>query len=143
MATTWIVAADASRAKVLQVTDRQQLVEVEDFVNPEGRLHNRELDTDARGRFPGGNTSQPEVEAVEHRNELFAKRLADYLDKARTEHRYDRLVLAAAPKYLGQLRKELHKEVGKLVADELPKDLSWLNARELERYFTKESGQAR
>lgn len=142
MATTWIIAADASRAKVLQVTDREQLVEVEDLVNPDGRSQNRELDADARGRFPGGNTGQPGVEAVEHRNELFAKRVADYLEKARTEHRFDRLVLAAAPKYLGQLRKELHKEVEKLVAEELPKDLSWLNARELERYFAKGSGRA-
>jgi protein required for attachment to host cells len=142
MATTWIIAADASRAKVLQVTDREQLVEVEDFVNPEGRLQNREIDSDARGRFPGGNTWQPGVEAVEHRSELFAKRVADYLEKARAERRYDRLVLAAAPKYLGQLRKELHKEVEKLVAEELPKDLSWLNARELERYFEKGSGRA-
>lgn len=137
MATTWIVAADASRARVLQVTDREQLLEVEDFVNPEGRLHNREIDSDARGRFPGGNTWQPEVEAVEHQNELFAKRVADYLDKARTEHRYDRLVIAAPPKTLGQLRKSLPREVEKLVADELPKDLSGLSAREIERYFAK------
>lgn len=34
MATTRIVAADASRARVLQVTGRERLVEVEDFVNP-------------------------------------------------------------------------------------------------------------
>ena len=48
----------------------------------------------------------------------------------------------APPKFLGALRKELHKEVAKLVADELPKDLSWLNAREIERYFAKDSGRA-
>ena len=50
---------------------------------------------------------------------------------------FDRLVLVAPPKFLGALRKELHKEVEKLVAEELPKDLSWLNAREIERYFSK------
>lgn len=66
---------------------------------------------------------------------MFAKRLGDYLDKARTSHRYDRLHLIAPPKFLGQLRKELGKEVGKLVVEELPKDLSWLDARELERKY--------
>ena len=71
-----------------------------------------------------------------------AKRIGDYLDKARTDQRYEQLVLVAPPKFLGALRKELGKEVGKLVADELPKDLSWFNERELERYFAKGSGRA-
>jgi protein required for attachment to host cells len=147
MSTTWIVAADASRARILQVADREHLVEVEDFMNPEGRLHNREINTDAMGRFagpdrPGGHSSGDEDNTVDHYNELFAKRVAEYLDKARTEHRYDQLVLVAAPKVLGMMRKELGKEVEKLVAEELPKNLSWFNAREIERYFEKGSGRA-
>lgn len=147
MATTWIVAADASRARILQVADRERLVEVEDLVNPEGRLHNREINTDAKGRFagpdrPGGHSSDDEERTVDHYNELFAKRVADYLDKARTDRRYERLVVVAAPKMLGQLRQELDKEVEKLLLDEVPKDLSWFNAREIERYFAKGSGRA-
>lgn len=115
MATTWIVAADESRARVLQVTGRaQHLVEVEDLVNPEGRLKDRELTTDAHPRFRGTDgpaNDREETSAVEH-------------------------------EFLGALRKELHKEVEKLVSEELPKDLSWLNAREIERYFAKGSGTA-
>ena len=57
--------------------------------------------------------------------------------QARNEHRYDELVLVAPPKFLGMLRKELGKEVEKLVADEVPKDLSWFNTRELERYLAE------
>ena len=144
MKTTWIVAADASRARVLQVADRERLDEIENLVNPEGRLQDRELTTDANPRLhgPGGMSAREEPSAVEHAVELFAKRVGDYLDKARTEHRFDELVLVAPPKFLGALRKELGKEVGKLVADELPKDLSWFNERELERYFAKGSGRA-
>jgi hypothetical protein len=52
MATTWIVAADASRARILQVADPQRLVEVEAFGNPGARLQDRDIDTDARTRFP-------------------------------------------------------------------------------------------
>ena len=142
MTTTWIIAADASRARILQVTDRgQNLSEIEDLLNPEGRAHDRELISDAHSRFSG--TSGPgsdgeEMSATEHATELFAKRVGDYLDKARTAHRYDRLHLIAPPKFLGQLRKELGKEVEKLVAEELPKDLAWLNAREIQaKYFAK------
>ena len=137
MANTWIIAADASRARVLQVAGPQRLVEVDNLLNPDGRLEDREINTDARGRFSGGHTGEDDVGAAEHRTELFAKRLGDYLDKSRTEHRYDELVLVAPPKFLGTLRKELDKEVAKLVTDELPKDLSWFNARELESYFTE------
>lgn len=144
MATTWIVAADASRARILQVADRKRLVEVEDFLNPEGRLHDRELTTDANPRLhgPGGLSAREEPSAVEHTVEMFSKRIGDYLEKARTDHRYDQLVLVAPPKFLGLMRKELGTEVGKLVVDELDKDLSWLNAREIERYFAKGSGRA-
>jgi protein required for attachment to host cells len=143
MATTWIVAADESRARVLQVTDREErFTAIEEFSNPQGRAQDRELETDARGRFPGGNTWEPRVGAVEHSSELFAKRVGDFLDRARQEKRYDQLVLVAPPKFLGALRQELHKEVEKLVADELPKDLSGFSAPELEAYFAKGSGRA-
>jgi protein required for attachment to host cells len=142
MANTWIVAADASRARFLQVAGRERLVEVEDMLNPEGRLHNREINTDAAGRFhgqdrPGGHSSDDENRTAEHYGELFAKRVGDYLDKARAEHRYDELVLVAPPKFLGMIRKKLGKEVEKLVSEEVPKDLSWFNARDLERYLKK------
>jgi protein required for attachment to host cells len=145
MATTWIIAADESRARVLQVLDREQrLAEIEDLVNPAGRAQGRELQTDAEPRFngsQGGPASDPERQgAVEHSVRTFAKEVGRYLDRARNEHRYDQLVLVAPPKFLGALRKELHKEVEKLVTDELPKDLSWFNAREIEKYFAKGSG---
>ena len=157
MATTWIIAADESRARVLQVTGQEErLTEIEDLVNPTGRAQNRELQTDAEPRFsghggvgkPGGSTtsgpgSDREAQgAVEHSARTFAREVGRYLDKARTEQRYDQLVLVAPPKFLGALRKELHKEVEKLVAEELPKDLSWFNAREIERYFAKGNGRA-
>ncbi|HET7362098.1 MAG TPA: host attachment protein [Burkholderiales bacterium] len=141
MTTTWIVAADSSRARILQVTDRaRQLAEVDDLLNPEGRVHDRELISDAHARFSGHGGGGPgsdreEMSATEHATELFAKRVGDYLESARTAHRYDRLHLIAPPKFLGQLRKEIGKEVQKLVAQELPKDLCWLNARDIQAHY--------
>jgi protein required for attachment to host cells len=126
MTITWIVAADSARARFLQVADREhRLAEVEDLLNPEGHLHEGDLVTD---------TEEPS-DAHEHALDLFSKRVSDYLEKARTEHRYDKLVLVAPPKFLGRLRKQLAREVEKLVCDELDKDLYRANARELERYF--------
>ncbi len=148
MDTTWIVTADAGRARFLQVAGRDEaLTEIEDLSNPQGRLHNREINTDAAGRFrgndrPGGHSSDDENRAVDHHSELFAKRIGAFLDKARNEHRFDRLYLVAAPKFLGLLRKELGKETEKLVVDELDKDLSWFNVRQLEDYVARGNGRA-
>ena len=148
MATTWIVAADESRARVLQVArPERKLEEIESMLNPEGRLQDREMQSDAEPRFSGraggGPASDRETQgAVEHAVKVFAREVGRYLEKARTDHRFDELVLVAPPKFLGALRKELDKEVAKLVVQELPKDLSTFNARDLEAYFSKESGRA-
>lgn len=148
MPTTWIIAADAGRARVLQVTDLdQRLTEIDDLLNPEGRLQDREMVSDALGRWsgpdrPGGNSMEGDVGPGEHVAEMFAKRIAEYLEKARNQHRYDRLHVVAPPKFLGALRKAFGKEVKKLVAEEIPKDLSWISARDLEAYFAKGSEQA-
>lgn len=124
MATTWVIAADASRARVLQVASRKKLTEIASLDNPEGRMQDRDL--------------LVKTPAVKHATEMFAKRIGDYLEKARTRHRYDKLVVIAPPQLLGALRKEYGKEVGRLIADEVAKDLSWLSKHELEGYFSKD-----
>jgi protein required for attachment to host cells len=150
--TVWIIAADASRARVLQVASRERLVEIENLPNPEGRAHERDLVADAEPRFSGhggvgkpgraptgGPASDREAQgAHQHSVTTFARRVGDYLEKARTDHRYDELVVIAPPKFLGALRKEMGKEVEKLVSQELPKDLSGLSKHELEGYFSKD-----
>lgn len=139
--TTWIVAADSSRARLFEITEPdRRLRTVEEFDHPKGRANNRELVSDADGRFPakhvgpGGDSSGQRVAPVEHRTELFSKTLARYLDKARSRHRYDKLYLIAPPEFLGLMRENLTKEVRKAVAEEINKDLSWFDARDIERY---------
>lgn len=142
MQTTWIVAADSSRARIFEVHGAQDhLREVEDLANPAGRAQDRELSSDARGRYYGkgeqqqGHTAEPHVDEAEHETELFSKRVSEYLDQARVEHRYDKLCLIAFPKFLGLMRRNLSKEAQRLVEDEVPKDISKLEAREIEDYF--------
>jgi hypothetical protein len=51
------------------------------------------------------------------------------------DHRYDKLYLSHRPKFLGLLRHKLSKEVQKLVAEEIDKDLSWLSEHDLNRHL--------
>ena len=141
MQTIWILAADSSRARIFEVADKEQrLREIKDFVNPEGRSSERELQTDMQGRVRGYGQphrahSTSEMEFGEHATELFSKELTRYLDKARNDRQYDKLYLIAPPKFLGLLRSNLGKEVHKLVAEEIGKDLSWLSEHDLDRHL--------
>lgn len=141
MQTTWIVAADSSRARIFEVHGAQDhLREIEDLVNPAGRLDDKEIRTDSIGRFRGkgegqqGHTGAPDVDKVEHATDLFSKQVSDYLDRAHHEHRYDKLCLIAFPKFLGLIRQNLSKEVQQVVEDEVPKDISGLKTQEIEDY---------
>src|SRR5690349_13226116 len=128
MPTTWIVTGDAARARILQVTGRNQLEEIESFDNPRARMSDRELTTDAHPRMRGsaGPASDgQETGAVAHETELFAKEIDRRLDHARTRNRFDRLFLLAPPRFLGLLRQNLSRETAKLVSDDIAQNLAW------------------
>jgi protein required for attachment to host cells len=152
MPTTWIVAADSARARILEAERSEApLREVRDMLNPEGRAKGREILTDAMGRYNRRgdrsfhNSVAPRQDPVEHEVERFSKELGHYLDKARNEHLYDRLYLVAPPKFLGLLRRNLSKEVEKLVIDSIDEDLSHLDGPRLESHLRRhlESGTRR
>jgi protein required for attachment to host cells len=141
MQTTWILAADSSRVRIFEEMDAQHhLREIQDFAHPAGHAQDRDLETDAKGRYFGkgerviGHTAEPNTDPVEHENELFSKSIGDFLDKARNEHRYDKLCVIAPPKFLGLLRQNMSKEAQKLVEEEIVKDVSWFDEKEIERF---------
>lgn len=138
MPTTWIVTGDAARARILQVTGRNQLEEIERFENPKARMSDRELTTDAHPRMrgtAGPGSDRQETGAVEHETELFAKEIDRRLDQARIRNRFDQLFLLASPKFLGLLRQNLSRETAKLVSDDIARTLAWFDPREVERFL--------
>ena len=139
----WILVADSSRAKIFETFGPADLArEIEEFEHPEGRAHNRDLRSDAQGRYYGkgerqqGHVAPPQVSPTDHEAELFAKQLSDHLDKARTAHRYERLCIIAPPKFLGMVRNHLDHEVEKLIAATSAKDIAWLDARSIAEFIS-------
>jgi protein required for attachment to host cells len=139
MLNTWVIAADASRARIFEVLGNKQVVnEIEAFVHRDSREYDRELVSDAQGRAHGGmigHSMAPRTDPSEHEADVFSHSIAEYLEKARVEHRYDKLQLIAPPKFLGMLRKHLSKDAQRLVARETPKDISWFDSGDVERYI--------
>ena len=126
---TWVLVADGSRARLLSLEQNRSLTEVEAFACTEERLREQDLTSDRGGRSfdskGGGShgvgpaTSQHEQVAID-----FAKQLAERLDGLRNAGDMDKLVLIAAPAFLGHLRSKISSETQHLVALSIDKDLT-------------------
>lgn len=97
----------------------------------------REQGTDRPGRLSdAGTLNKSAVEETDwHRveKERFAHDIADHLYKMAHRGAFERIVLVAPPLVLGEMRKELHKEVADRVSAEIPKTLTRQPVDEIER----------
>jgi protein required for attachment to host cells len=115
---TLIVVADGARARFFEPQhDAHALVHASqaDLVAPDSRLPNREIMSDRPGREP---THDPHK--MEKHN--FTAALARTLDEICGQ--YDRLVLVAPPRSMGELDTLLSTQVKNAVSHRVPKDLT-------------------
>jgi len=156
MPTTWILSANAGRARIFSESDSSQpLQEVEDMVNSAAQLRTVDTETDTLSPTAasgtrhniGGNEGagmahnakagapnklyQPARTPEEHSADLFAKDVSEFLLKAHQEGRYQQLVVAASPEFLGILRNKLDAQVQVLIKTELNKDYTHSNGQQL------------
>lgn len=155
MNTTWIVSANASRARFFSQEQLSgQLEEVSNMVND--AVRERMLDateTDKLGPTAGtGSTHgsggatpnklyQPAVTPDEHMAELFARDIADFLKKAYHEGRFQQLSLVVSPEFLGMLRKLLAPELESVVKLELNKDYTQFSPAQLREQVLAHMGK--
>lgn len=130
---TLIVVADGAKARFLKESDDQRkLVPADDadMLAPTARRPNRDLVTDKPGRgfstARDGRRSAFEPPHDWHKLEKhnFTARLAERLDKACSAKQFDRIVLVAPKRSLGELRTLLSARVKKAVSHEVAKDLT-------------------
>ncbi len=125
---TWILMADASRARIFHESGKG-LQELMDFFHAEGREHPRLRVSDRAGNRWG---STPGADLREAACERFALHLGKVLERGLEDGLYDRVRLVVPPRFLGLLRRNLDTKVSACVADCLDKDFSALPAWELE-----------
>lgn len=125
----WVLVADGEKAlffentgnrkspafKVVQEIEQDNPATREQGASPPGRMHD-----------PGPNQRSAMEQTDWHRlaEERFARDAADLLYKYAHHNRFKEIVLVAAPRVLGELRKELHPEVAARVIGEVPKTLT-------------------
>ncbi|MFC7412685.1 host attachment protein [Larsenimonas suaedae] len=131
--TTMIVVADAARARIF-MHDAGLMKEADALVHPESREHTGDLRTGGKGDSGNGphqrQTGDDGATSDKHA-EFFAKEVAEYMKKAHDQGKADRLIIAAAPKFLGALRQKMDKSLAQCVDQSVDKDLSSASAEEI------------
>ena len=133
---TWILVADGARARIFQNGGPGKGLHPalpEEFRKAVPKTG--EMGTDRPGRgHESATAARHAVETTDwHRfeKEKFAKEMAGILDQAGASGTYDRLILVAPPKTLGDLRNALSPITRKKVTGEIDKDLTAVTQGEL------------
>lgn len=129
MSKTWIVVADACRARIFSAEKpASPLFELETLSNPEARLHEGDLVSDRSGRDANANGSShgfgSEGTAKHENANRFAGEICDHLERGRKQNAFGRLYVLGAPAFLGLLRKHQSAALRELIGDEIAKDLT-------------------
>lgn len=134
---TWILVGDGKRARIL-VNEGPgkglRLVNDGEFATV---LHpSREIGSDRPGRTQESATAArhaitPRVDWHRFEKTKFARSMAKLLDQAAARRAFDRLVLVAPPRTLGDLRAALAEDTRARVMAEIDKDLTHEGLNEL------------
>lgn len=141
MTKTWILVAHRSGARILENKGpRKRLELLQQIEHPEGRLKNHEINSDKSGRgFDGKGVEHHaysnEHAPTEHVAEQFAKQLSEVLEHGRTRRRFDKLVLVAEPRFLGNLRAAIPAQTAALISATMDKDLGGVETRDLPKHL--------
>lgn len=138
---TCVVACSSARARFWQSSSRfgdwKALAEMQDEAasHPESQFASdrpgRSFDIVGKGRHA---MSQPES-GQDHQTLVFARQVADYLNDAIAESKVTKLVIIAAPRFLGYLRSELSDTALEAIALAEPRNLDDLEEHEIRSYF--------
>ena len=163
MPTTWIIAANAGRARIFADTDSaKSLQEVEDMVNPAAQQRVLDIVTDKLSPRSAGNSGhnigggqgggfehaaqagapgsdyQPAVTPAEHEAQKFSRDVSAYLLQAHQKGQFQHLIVSASPEFLGLLRTAIDPQIKSLIKRELNKDYTHSNGQELRALLAKE-----
>jgi protein required for attachment to host cells len=144
MHATWIVSANASRARFFsQEQSSDHLEDINDMVNDAERLRRLDLESDKVGptsasksmHNTGGATPNKTYEPAQtpdaHQAELFARDIAGFLLQGYQQGRFQHLSLVVSPQFLGMLRKLLDPQLEQAVTLEINKDYTQFSPEQL------------
>ncbi|HET8610185.1 MAG TPA: host attachment protein [Burkholderiales bacterium] len=136
MGTSWVLVANASSACIyLNSGPKTGLRKLKQFTHGESRKKASKLVSDR----PGYNNSHgnghgvcvPQTPPKQVEADRFALQLARELEQGRKKNLYQRLIMVAAPTFMGLLKGHLDARVRQLVTDSFEKDYTKTDDRRL------------
>ena len=131
---TWLLVADGFRGRLFLVDKKADvLVEIMDYLNPQGRLSEKELASDSPGRTfdskgQGRHVIQENKVKKEQAKEQFAHKLAKYLNDKQKEKQFNRLIIVAPSKFMGYINKKINCDC---TITKIVKDMTSLSSTEI------------
>lgn len=141
MAIIWVVVAESSRARIFSLAKvKGPMDEILTLDNPDSRAHEQQLTSDLPGRAfdsvgQGRHAIGTSVEPKQQETMAFAKQIAEHLDAHRKSGDYGKLVIFAAPAFLGLLRERMNDQTNKLVVFESNKNLAQLSVDKIREHI--------
>jgi protein required for attachment to host cells len=138
---TWIVAADGSHCRIFEHRGPGKgLAPVTTLDYERARLRAQDIEADRPGRSfssvgQGRSAIEPHTDPVEHEEENFARKIAALLESKWGEHAFTRLVIAADPTTLGNIRSLLSPALDGTILAELHKDLTNVPLPDMGKHF--------
>jgi protein required for attachment to host cells len=138
---TWVLLADGAQAKVFEHSGPGTgLTPVQDLLFEEEPLKASEIMSDKPGRSfsstgNGRSAMEYHSDPVQVRETRFVKSVAEALERKHQQSAFSRLIIAAAPTALGDLRGAMSDGLKDTVVAELPKDLTNLPTPQVEKHF--------
>ncbi|URW76383.1 host attachment family protein [Sphingomonas donggukensis] len=96
----------------------------------------RAASTRGGGGFAAGGGTMGEVDFHQQEEDRFAADTAAMLKKRALDNDFEKLIIIAPPRTLGELRKHYHKEVSDRLLGELSKDLTGHPIADIEKALT-------
>ena len=140
--TTWILIADASRARILKNDGPGRgLDAIEDMIFQGENRKLKDIMADKPGRsydsVGGGRHAMEYKSDAEHEDErAFANTLITVLQEAHGRKDYDQLILIAPPKMLGDIRAVLPDTLKAVTSAEINKDLTHIPNSDMADHLT-------
>jgi protein required for attachment to host cells len=138
---TWILIANATQARIIShIGPGHGLKDIAEMTYADTIAGMEKTNRNIPGRtFDSSGTSRHAMEPHADQQDLertnFAHFLTENLKKQYIQEKFDRLIIAASPAMLGNIRKALPKAIDHIIYAELPKDLSHIDTAQLSKHL--------
>lgn len=134
----WFMVASRAGVRIF-AQNGHDLELLEEIKHPAGKGPESSMGTDRPGQTHDRHSQKGipthsyshEESLLEHENNVFAKLIADRLDKGRVQRKFTHVTLVAEPKFMGLIGSHVSKELEKLIDNRIEKNLCQYSGHEL------------